>query len=369
MQETTYANLRIRHSPHSRARARSMSAESTKTFCMPSLPPIAHAPPSSLNRRQALNLGAALAGGLWLGKARAAGFPQRPLSVIVPYAPAGGVDIVARLVAAPMGDILGQSVVVDNRPGGSTNIGMNAVVRAAPDGYTLLLASNTLTTSKALHPRLRFDPASDLAPVGLIAEAPLVVVVNARSPHKTLAELVTAGRSRPGAISYGTAGAGSSGHMASAQLEHAAGFQAVRVPYKGGAMAMTDLLGGRLDFMATNPLEVAGHVNSGTLRALAMLNRDGSPLLPKVPTARAQGLDLQATVWWGLVAPRDTPAPLIQTLNEALNKSLATPAVTQTLSDMGATLRGGTPAQFAGFIQAETRKLTEVIQATHIRAD
>ncbi|MEQ6436562.1 tripartite tricarboxylate transporter substrate binding protein [Comamonas sp. w2-DMI] len=320
------------------------------------------------NRRQALGLiGLGLAS---LGPgARAAGFPQRPLTVIVPYAPAGGVDIVARLVAASMSDALGQPVVVDNKPGGGTNIGMGAVARATPDGYTLLAASNTLTTNKALYAKLSFDPATDLIPVGRIAEAPLVVVVNARSPYRTLADLVAAGKARPGGLSYGTAGVGSSGHMASAQLEHTARFEAVHVPYKGGSMAVTDLLGGRLDFMAINPLEVAGHVNNGTLRALAVLNKDGSRLLPRVPTARSQGVDVQATVWWGLVAPRGTPAPVIQTLNDALNKSLATPAVTQTLSDMGATLQGGTPAQFASFIQAETRELTEVIQAARIRAD
>lgn len=325
-----------------------------------------------LSRRRALGLGAAALGaGLALvsGAAVAAGFPERAVTVVVPYSPAGGVDIVTRLVTTPMAEFLGQSIVVENKPGGGTNIGMAAVARATPNGYTLLTASNTLTTNKALYSKLSFDPATDLIPVGRIGEAPLVVVVNAKSPYKSLAELITAGKAKPGALSYGTAGVGSSGHMASALLERAGQFKGVHVPYKGGSTAVTDLLGGRLDFMAINPLEVAGHVSSGSLRALAVLNKDGSRLLPQVPTARSLGVDVQATVWWGLVAPRGTPEAVVQALNAALNKALTTPAVTQTLADMGATPMGGTPAQFGSFIQAETRQLGEVIRAADIRAD
>lgn len=325
-----------------------------------------------LSRRQALGLGAAALGaGLALvsGAAVAAGFPERAVTVVVPYSPAGGVDIVTRLVTTPMAEFLGQSIVVENKPGGGTNIGMAAVARATPNGYTLLTASNTLTTNKALYSKLSFDPVTDLIPVGRIGEAPLVVVVNAKSPYKSLAELITVGKAKPGALSYGTAGVGSSGHMASALLERAGQFKGVHVPYKGGSTAVTDLLGGRLDFMAINPLEVAGHVSSGSLRALAVLNKDGSRLLPQVPTARSLGVDVQATVWWGLVAPKGTPEAVVQALNAALNKALTTPAVTQTLADMGATPMGGTPAQFGSFIQAETRQLGEVIRAADIRAD
>ena len=243
---------------------------------------------------------AALGAGLALasGAAVAAGFPERAVTVVVPYSPAGGVDIVTRLVTTPMAEFLGQSIVVENKPGGGTNIGMAAVARATPNGYTLLTASNTLTTNKALYSKLSFDPVTDLIPVGRIGEAPLVVVVNAKSPYKSLAELITVGKAKPGALSYGTAGVGSSGHMASALLERAGQFKGVHVPYKGGSTAVTDLLGGRLDFMAINPLEVAGHVSSGSLRALAVLNKDGSRLLPQVPTARSLGVDVQATVWW-----------------------------------------------------------------------
>ena len=301
--------------------------------------------------------------------ANAAGFPDHAVTVVVPYSPAGGVDIVTRLVTTPMAEILGQAMVVDNKPGGGTNIGMAAVARSAADGYTLLTASNTLTTNKALYSKLSIDPGKDLVAVGRIAEAPLVVVVNAKSPYKTLGELTTAGKAKAGALSYGTAGVGSSGHMASALLEHTAHFQGVHIPYKGGSAAVTDLIGGRLDFMAINPLEVVGHVNSGTLRALAVLNKDGSKLLPKVATAAAQGVNVQASVWWGLVAPKGTPGQVIQTLNQALNKSLATPTVANKLAEMGATPQPGTPESFAQFVQRETTELTDVIKAANIRAD
>ncbi len=301
--------------------------------------------------------------------ATAAGYPERPVTVVVPYSPGGGVDIITRLVTPPMAELLGQSLVVDNKPGGGTNIGMGAVARGAADGYLLLTASNTLTTNKALYAKLNFDPLNDLIPVGRIGEAPLVVVVNAKSPHKNLAELIAAGKAKAGALSYGTAGVGSSGHMASALLERAGGFQAVHIPYKGGSAAVTDLLGGRLDFMAINPLEVAGHVGSGALRALAVLNHNGSRLLPGVPTARSLGVNVQATVWWGLVAPAGTPPAVVQALNQALNKSLAQPAVLQKLADIGASPMGGTPAEFGAFIQAESAELGEVIRAANIRAD
>ena len=260
------------------------------------------------------------------------------MTVVVPYLPAGGVDIVTRLVTTPMAEFLGQSIVVEN------NSPEAARISAWRQWYARaqwLFAADGLEHAdhqQGAVPKLSFDPATDLIPVGRIGEAPLVVVVNAKSPYKSLAELIAAGKAKPGVLSHGTAGVGSSGHMASALLEKAGQFKAFIFPAKqGGSTAVTDLLGGRLDFMAINPLEVAGHVNSGNLRALAVLNKNGSRLLPQVPTARSWAWMCKATVWWGLVAPKGTPEAVIQTLNAALNKALTTPAVTQTLADMGAT--------------------------------
>ena len=301
--------------------------------------------------------------------ATAAGYPERPVTVVVPYSPGGGVDIITRLVTPPMAELLGQSLVVDNKPGGGTNIGMGAVARGAADGYLLLTASNTLTTNKALYAKLNFDPLKDLIPVGRIGEAPLVVVVNAKSPHKNLAELIAAGKAKAGALSYGTAGVGSSGHMASALLERAGGFQAVHIPYKGGSAAVTDLLGGRLDFMAINPLEVAGHVGSGALRALAVLNHNGSRLLPGVPTARSLGVNVQATVWWGLVAPAGTPPEVINRLNAAFTEALRTPETQQRFAQLMAEPVPTTPEQFGQFMARERTRYEQVVKRSGAKVD
>lgn len=301
--------------------------------------------------------------------AQASTYPDKAVTVVVPYSPGGGVDIITRLITTPMSQTLGQSLVVDNKPGGGTNIGMSAVARSPANGYTLLTSSNTLTTNKALYTKLNFDPLSDFVPIGRIGEAALVVVVNAKSPYKTLGEMVAGGKAKPDTLSFGTAGVGSSGHMASELLLRAGSFKAVHVPYKGGSAAVTDLLGGRLDFMAINPLEVVSHVKNGSLRALAVLNAKGSPLLPEVKTAEAQGFKVQATVWWGLNAPKGTPAQVINTLNKALNTALATPEVKSRLAEIGASPVGGTPAEFAQFIQAESAALGELIKAAGITAD
>lgn len=302
-------------------------------------------------------------------QAQGKAYPDRTITAVVPYSPGGGVDIIARLVTAPMAKILGQSIIVDNKPGGGTNIAMSYVVRSVPDGYTVLVSSNTLTTNKALYSKLNFDPLADLVPVGKIGEAPLVVVVKSNSPFKTLAELVEAGKAKPGGLTFGTAGVGSSGHMASELLAKAGGFKALHVPYKGGSAAVTDLLGGRLDFMSINPLEVVPHIKAGTLRALAVLNASGSPLLPDVKTAKAQGIDVQATVWWGLTVPRGTPGEVISTLNQSLNAALATPEVKAKLAEIGARPIGGSPAQFKDFIQTEAATLTDLIKSADIKAD
>ena len=297
-------------------------------------------------------------------------YPTHPITIVVPYSPGGGVDIVTRLVTSHMSEELGQTIVVDNRPGGGTNIGMGYVANAKPDGYTLYTASNTLATNKALYSKLSFDPATAFTSVGKIGEAPLVVVVSQDSPFKTLGDLVEYGRQHPQDLTFGTAGVGSSGHMASELLLRSGKFKALHVPYKGGAPALTDLLGGRISFMAINPLEVVSHIQAGKLRALAVLNSDGTPLLPKLPTAQASGLgDLEATVWWGIVAPAGTPSAVVERLNAALNSALKSPDVKAHLAKLGAKEQPGTPGQFGAFVTREREKLTQVIEEAHIKAD
>lgn len=304
------------------------------------------------------------------GVRAADGFPDKPVRIVVPYAAGGGVDIVTRLITQKMSDELKQPIIVDNRPGAATNIGMEHVARSAPDGYTLLTASNTLASNAALFPKLSFDPAKDFAPIGAIGYAPLVVVVRSDASAKSLKDLVAEGRAQPDRLSYGSAGNGSSGHLGSELLKAEGGFKALHIPYKGGSPAVTDLLGGRLSFMSINPLEVVSHIKSDKLRALAVLNPHPSKLLPDVPTAAAQGLPgADATVWWGLVGPAGMPPAVVQRLNQALQAALADPAIKQRMGEMGAEITPGSAEDFGRFVAEETVKWGKVIRAAGISAD
>src|SRR5450631_309964 len=269
-----------------------------------------------------------LLGGLLLGTALLASFaahaqpyPNRPIKIVVPYAAGGAVDIVARTVGQPLSEALKQPVIVDNRPGASANIGMEMAARAAPDGYTLLMASNGIATNMALFPHLAFDGRRDFAPVARIGYAPLVIVVPAASPAHSLKDLLAMARAAPGKLTYATAGNGSSGHLAGELLKLTAKIDVLHVPYKGGAPAITDLLGERISFMPINAVEVMAHIRAGRMRALAVGSDKRVPLLPDVPTVAEAGLPgFEATVWWGLVAPVNTPAGVIATLNADTNK-------------------------------------------------
>ena len=305
-----------------------------------------------------------------LGAYAADTYPDKPVRIVVPYAAGGGVDIVTRLITQKMAEELKQPVIVDNRPGAATNIGMEHVARAEPDGYTLLTASNTLASNAALFPKLNFNPAKDFAPIGAIGFAPLVVVVRSDASAKTLKDLVAQGRANPDKLTYGSAGNGSSGHLGSELLKSEGGFKALHIPYKGGSPAVTDLLGGRLSFMSINPLEVVSHVQAGKLRALAVLNPHPAKLLPDVPTAASQGLSgADATVWWGLVGPAGMPEPVVKRLNKALQAALADPAFQQRMSEIGAEVTPGSAADFGRFVADESVKWTKVIREAGISAD
>jgi len=313
-----------------------------------------------------------LAVGLALGAqaVRAEGYPDHPIRLVVPYAAGGAVDIVARAVGQRMSVLLKQPIVVDNRPGASTNIGMDQVARAPADGYTIMMASNSLATNAALFNRLSFNPATDFAPVARIGEASLVVVVPAKSNITSMKGLIAQAKAQPGKLSYGSAGNGSSGHLAGEMLKESAGIDVLHVPYKGGAPAITDLLGERITFMPINPLEVIAHIKSGTLRPLAVASASRSALLPDVPTSKEEGLPgFTASVWWGLVAPAKTPAPVVKQLNAAANAALNDADVRKQLGQLGVTIVSGTPEQFGQFIRSETATWSGVIRKAGITAD
>ena len=297
-------------------------------------------------------------------------YPSHPIKIVVPYAAGGAVDIVARTIGQPLAEGLKQPVIVDNRPGASANIGMEAVARAAPDGYTLLMASNGIATNMALFPNLPFDGRRDFAPIAKIGYAPLVIVVPASSPIKSLKDLLAMAKAEPGKLTYASAGNGSSGHLAGELLKSAAKVDILHVPYKGGAPAITDLLGERITFMPINPVEVIAHIRAGRLRALAVASDQRFPLLPDVPTAAEAGLPgYEASVWWGLVAPIKTPPEIVRQLNAEMTKALTNPAIANKLGELGVVVTPGTPGQFAAFLKAQTELWSDVIKAAHIQPD
>ena len=302
--------------------------------------------------------------------AQAQPFPGKPVHIVVPFAPGGAVDTVSRIVGARLAELLGVAVITENKPGASANLGAEYVAKSAPDGYTLLLGANGLATNPALFSSLSFDPLKDFVPVARIGYAPLVLVVPPDFPAKSLREFIAQARSRPGALNYGTSGNGSSGHLATELLKTTAKFDALHVPYKGGAPALTDLVGGRLSFMLINPLEALPYTNSARLRALAVSSDKRVAMLPAVPTFGEAGLPgYEASVWWGLVAPAKTPHDAVAALTRQVLKSLEDEGVKDKLGNLGAVVAPQDGAQFGQFLKSETDTWAGVIKATGIKAD
>ena len=297
-------------------------------------------------------------------------YPNRVIRMVVPFAPGGAVDLVSRIVGQALSERLKQPVVIENKPGASSNIGMEMVAKAPADGYTLLMASNGIATNNALFPDLPFDGRRDFAPVARIGYAPLVFVVPASSPYRTLADLIADAKAHPGKLTYGSAGNGTSGHLAGELFKSAAGIDALHVPYKGGAPAINDLLGERLSFMPINPLEVLPHVKAQKLRALAVASERRAPYLADVPTAAEAGLrGFEATVWWGIVAPARTPQAIVARLHDEVNAALRDPVIVKRLEDLGVVVTPQTPEQFGQFIAAQTELWSRVVRTAGIRPD
>ena len=302
--------------------------------------------------------------------ARAADYPTRPIRVLVPFSAGGAVDIVARTVMQQVGPQLGVSVIVENRPGASGNIAPALVSQAAPDGYTVLIGANGLATNAALFDNLPFDAQTSLEPVVLVGYSPLILVVPANAPAKTVKDLVEQARAAPGSLTYGSAGNGTSGHLAAEVFKRATGIDALHVPYRGGAQAMVDMLGGRIAFMFLDPVQVMSQIRGGQFRALAVSAPGRLNLLPDVPTVTEAGFPgVEATVWWGFLVPAHTPAEIVMRLNTEINKALHDDKVRDKLLAMGVVIQGGSPEQFAAFLKSETARWAALIKAENIKAD
>jgi tripartite-type tricarboxylate transporter receptor subunit TctC len=301
--------------------------------------------------------------------ARADAWPDKPIRFIVPYTPGGGTDTVTRHIADRITQDAKWTFLVDNKPGGGGNIGLDIVAKARPDGYTIGMGQTAnLAINPAALPKMPFDPVKDLVPVALVAEVPMVLVVPANSPLKSLADLVKAAKARQGAMNQALAGTGTVGHLAGEMLARKAGFKVTNVPYKGAAPALADMIGGQTDYMFSTPQAALGLLQGGKLRALAVTSAQRVPALASVPTVAEQGYPgFEAVDWKAIVAPAGTPADVVQRLNAATAKALAEPAMVAKLAEEGSLPMSGNPAAVLKYIHDEQKEWGALIKEAGIR--
>lgn len=297
-------------------------------------------------------------------------FPSKPIRLLVPFAPGGTTDAVARVIGAKLADILGQPVVVDNRAGGGTTIGTEALARSPADGYTIMLATPDFTVNPSLQPKLPYDTLKDFAPIALIATYPMVMVVHPDPKLGSVAELVAQAKARPGQINYASAGNGSMPHLCGELFNSLAGVKLTHVPYRGNGPAVADLLAGHVSVLFTGGPAVAGHVKSGKLKMLAVSTSKRHASLPELPTLAESGVPgYDVTAWFGFIAPAGVPKEVVAKLNTAIAGALQAPEVREKLSSLGAELRAGTPEAFGIVIREEIDKWARVVRDAHIRVE
>jgi tripartite-type tricarboxylate transporter receptor subunit TctC len=321
-----------------------------------------------MKRRQAL---AAMLSGLAVAAgARAQGYPTRPIRVIVGYTAGGAVDIVARAVAQQLQASLGQPVIVENKPGGGTNIALRALIDSPPDGYTLMLTANAIAANMALYQPPPYDLARDVTPISLVGRVPVVLAVNAQSEYRTLGDLIAAAKAKPKAVNYASPGNGSTPHLAVELFERAAGISLTHVPYKGGAQAITDVIGGHVQAVAVNALEVQPQVRAGKLRVLVVMTPTRSGIFPDVPTVVESGFaGFEAAVWYGFIGPAGLPPPLVAKLHAEIQRALASDEVKGRLAAAGGEVLPGPTDRFAALLGAERARYERLIREAGIRPD
>jgi tripartite-type tricarboxylate transporter receptor subunit TctC len=300
--------------------------------------------------------------------ATAQSWPSRPVRFLVPFAAGAGInDIMARLVGQHLGGLLGQPVVIENRPGSGGIAGTDAAAKAAPDGYTFLMTNVSLVTSAYLYPNLAYDPQKDFVPVTLVATSPLLLVVHPSVAAKSVQEFIALAKANPGKLNFGSGGIGSTPHLSVELFESAAGFEAVHVPYKGGAPALNDLIGGQLAFMIENMPGTMPFVKQGKLRALAITSAKRSPLEPSLPALAESVPGYEVVGWQGLFAPAGTPPEIVSRLQLEVGKLLRYPEVRDRLAALGADAVGSAPADFAAFVREENVRWSKIIREKGIR--
>lgn len=296
------------------------------------------------------------------------GFPTRPVHILVPYPAGGGVDILARTLGDALSKQWGQSVVVENRPGAGGVVASEALVKSPPDGYTLIVVASGHATNPYLYRNIPYDTFKDFTPISLLASSPNILLVRKDSPFKTLADLIAQAKAKPGSLSYGHAGNGTSTHLAGELLKNLAGINMTAIPYKGGAPAINDLLGGQIPMSFNNGPESVGQIKAGTVRALGVTTAKRAEFLPDVPTIAEGGVPGYDTeVWWGVLGPAHMPADVVTKLSHDFVAALTAPTVRERLKGLGATTIGSSPQQFAARIKADYDKWGPIIKAAGMK--
>jgi tripartite-type tricarboxylate transporter receptor subunit TctC len=297
-------------------------------------------------------------------------YPSKPIKIVVGYSAGGAVDIVARTLGQSLSTAMGQPVLVDNKPGAGTNIAVKAVIDASPDGYTLLMAANALAANMALYKPAPFDAERDLAPVALIGRVPVVIAANASAPYASVAQLIAAAKAKPGTLAFASPGNGSTPHLAAELFARSAGVSLQHIPYRGGAQAITDVVGGQVPLLAMNALEVKPHVQSGRLKVLAVLSPQRSAIFPDVPTIAESGFPgFEASVWYALMAPASTPKPVIVKLHDEVQKALKTSDVAGRMTAVGGEVTPGSTEMAAALIHSERLRYEKLVREANIKPD